>query len=381
MHEWKESRRQRGTGRQRRRRRCERQVRIAAVAFLRWCRGRGVSGEEVSQRLGVQRATLRRWECQWRHDRMGLRSRGRPPDRVDREVRRSILAVLGLMGPELGLPTLRKIFPQVARSELIELQRHCRFVFRRRHRWLVHVLEWTRAGAVWAMDFADPPAPIDRLYRKLFCVRDLASGKQLLALPCPDKSTRTVLVALEALARWLEMPLVLKCDNESSFCAHELKAWARDKGVLLLFSPEAMPSYNGSIEAGIGSIKTRAHYEAARQGRPGEWTCDDVEAAVQQANTTARPHGHLGPTPQETWNDRMPLGQAERELFGRTYRRCRARECTERGLPWGQQLQHREQASVDRVAIGRALIEHGFLLVRRKRISLPIRRQKVNKIS
>jgi hypothetical protein len=41
----------------------------------------------------------------------------------------------------------------------------------------------------------------------------------------------------------------------------------------------------------------------------------------------------------------------------------------------------REQASVDRVAIGRSLIEHGFLLVRRKRISLPIRRQRVNKIS
>jgi transposase InsO family protein len=296
-------------------------------------------------------------------------------------MRRTILAVLGLMGPEVGLPTLRAIFPRVARSELIDLQRHCRFVFRRRHRWLVHVLKWTRAGVVWAMDFADPPATIDGLYRKLFCVRDLASGKQLLALPCPDKSTRTVLMALEALARWLDLPLVLKCDNEASFCAHALKGWAREKGVLLLFSPEAMPSYNGSIEAGIGSIKTRTHYEAARHGRPGEWTCDDVEAAVQQANTTARPRGRSGPTPKEIWNERMPLGQPERELFWRTYRQRYARECTQRGLHWGQRLQHREQASIDRVAIGRSLIEHGFLLVRRKRISLPIRRRKVKKIS
>jgi hypothetical protein len=285
------------------------------------------------------------------------------------------------MGPEVGLPTLRNLFPHVARAELIELQRHCRFTFRRRHRWLVHVLEWTRAGAVWAMDFADPPAPIDGLYRKLFCVRDLASGKQLLVLPCPDKSTRTALTALKAIARWLGLPLVLKCDNDKCFRAHELTAWAREKKVSLLFSPEAMPSYNGSIEAGIGSIKTRTHYEAARQGRPGEWTCDDVEAALQQANTTARPHGRYGPTPQEAWNDRMPLGQAEREMFWRTYRRRYAQECTERGLPWGQQLQHREQASIDRVAIGRSLIEYGFLLVRRRRITLPIRRRRVKKIS
>ena len=192
-----------------------------------------------------------------------------------------------------------------------------------------------------------------------------------MALPCTDKSAAVALAALKALARWCGVPLVLKCDNEGAFRSEEMKAWARQHGVMLLFSPPGTPEYNGSIEAGIGSIKTRAHYEAVRQGRPGEWTCDDVEAAVQQANTTARPHGPRGPTPLEMWTDRMPIGEAEREMFQRTYRRRYGQECAERGIPWGVRLQHWEQASIDRVAISRALIEHGFLLFRRKRVSLP----------
>jgi hypothetical protein len=37
-------------------------------------------------------------------------------------------------------------------------------------------------------------------------------------------------------------------------------------------------------EAGIGGLQTRAHCEAARRDRPGEWTCDDVLAAQLSAN-------------------------------------------------------------------------------------------------
>lgn len=379
---WKSSRpRRRGPRRQRRRRRCEREVRVAAVALARWCRRRGIGREQVATKLGLRSSTLWRWERRWRKDRMGWRPLGRPPEQVEREVRQSILALFGVLGPGVGLPTLRAIFPEVARSELIELQRHCRHVYRHRRKWMVHVLQWTRPGSVWAMDFSDPPLPIDGLYRKVFCVRDLPSGCQLLGLPCPDKGAQVVIQALEALQRWCGLPLVLKCDNEAVFRSDEVQAWAKEHGALLLFSPVGTPEYNGSIEAGIGSIKPRAHHEAARHGRPGEWTCDDVEAAVQQANETARPKGRFGPTPKETWDERMPLGGAEREMFHRTYRRCYAQECSERGLPWGQKLQHYEKASVDRVAIGRTLIEHGFLLIRRKRVSLPIRHRRVKKIS
>ena len=49
---------------------------------------------------------------------------------------------------------------------------------------------------------------------------------------------------------------------------HCLGRW----GVWSLYSPERTPSYNGSVEAGIGSISVRAHYQSARADRPGDWT-------------------------------------------------------------------------------------------------------------
>src|SRR5262249_49055184 len=61
-----------------------------------------------------------------------------------------------------------------------------------------------------------------------------------------------------------------------------------------LFSPPAWPQYNGSCEAGIGSIRTRTHHQSARRGFPGQWTCDDMEAARLQANELARPWGLTG---------------------------------------------------------------------------------------
>jgi hypothetical protein len=45
------------------------------------------------------------------------------------------------------------------------------------------------------------------------------------------------------------------------------------------------------------------------------------------------------------------------------------------------QLQHREETSIDRVAISRALIELGFLLIRRRRITPPISILRQRKIS
>jgi transposase InsO family protein len=312
---------------------------------------------------------------------MAILPRGRPQQRVDPDLRRAILAMLDLMGPQVGLPTLRHLFPDASRGELLDLQRRYRRFCRHRDRCLRHVLEWTRPGTVWAMDFTEPPAPIDAVYDQVFCVRDLASGKQLMGLPCPGKSARVVVSTLTALSRWLGCPLVLKCDNDAVFTAGEFAAWARDTRVLLLFSPEHTPAYNGAIEAGIGSLQTRAQHAAVRHGRPGEWTCDDVEAAVRQANETARPWGRNGPTPDEAWRHRLPLPNEEREQFLATYRRRYARECIERGVPWGVHLQHREKASIDRVAISRALIDHGFLFIRRRRIAPPISRARADRIS
>src|SRR5262249_61038475 len=115
---------------------------------------------------------------------MAPRPRGRPVEALDRETRPGILSMFSLMGPHATLTALRDLFPSVARGTLENLLERCRRVWRRKSRWLVHTLRWTRPGSVWAMDFTEPPAPIDGEYRYLLLIRDLASGRQLLALPC-----------------------------------------------------------------------------------------------------------------------------------------------------------------------------------------------------
>jgi hypothetical protein len=77
-------------------------------------------------------------------------------------------------------------------------------------------------------------------------------------------------------------------------------------------------------EAGIGGLQTRAHCEAARHDRPGEWTCDDVYAAGLLANIDL-----------DRWS----------------------------------------QAAVNGVAIGRACVALGLLQFRRKRFAPPISRK------
>lgn len=381
LKERRAERHRRGPRRQRRRREAERRIRISALVYLRWGVRRGMSLVEVGDRLGIEPATLGVWRQRWKDDRLRPFERGRPIETVDRDQRWSFLAVFGLMGPHVGLPTLQCLFPDIARSAIVELQRRCREIYRRKAAWVVHALRWTRAGSVWAIDFADPPAAIEGMYKKLFVVRDLASGYVLLAIPTMGESASLVVRILASLFKWLGKPLVLKCDNGGPFVAEEVQHFLEREGVHLLYSPEGTPSYNGSVEAGIGSIKVRAFWQAALHDRPGEWTCDDIEAAVRQANETGRPHGIGAPTPKESWLWRLPIADTQRRCFDEACAGFTNEEYTQRGwLPMAR-LQHREQASITRVAISRALIELGFLLVRRRRITPPVSVFRQRKIS
>jgi len=56
-----------------------------------------------------------------------------------------------------------------------------------------------------------------------------------------------------------------------------------------LLSPPRAPRYNGTVEAGFGSLRTRVYYKAARQGRVGYWTSDDLEAAHGLSNCAVPP--------------------------------------------------------------------------------------------
>jgi len=354
---------------------------MSALAFLRWAERHGARSVYVADRLGVEPSTLRRWEERWDEDQLAIHSRGRPVEHVDRWIRYAILAVFSLMGPHVGLPTLQALFPEVARAELVDLQRRYRRVFRRRRSWLVYALRWTRAGAVWALDFTEPPQPIDGLYGYVLAVRDLGSGQMLLALPTTGKDADLVARMLEVLFRWHGAPLVLKCDNDGPFVAEPVQVLAARHQVRILYSPPGTPSYNGSVEAGIGSLKVRALYEAARHDRPEHWTCDDIEAAREQANRTARPQGPSEPTPHERWLARPELTPGERRAFGEAYVHWATQEYTRLGLLPMDKLQHWDQAAIDRVALTRALIEEGFLLIRRRRIRPPVSLFRTRKIS
>jgi transposase InsO family protein len=276
------------------------------------------------------------------------------------------------MGPRLGLPSLRRMFPQVARAELIDLQRRYRRWWRRHHRRLVHRLIWSRPGSVWAADFSHPPAPIDGGFRRLLAVRDLASGMVLEAAPAPDEAACTARAVLDELVRAHGAPLVLKTDNGSAFIATELKRWAAYRGVLQMYSPPALPSYNGSIEAGIGALKARIRFQVRDPDAAPTWSADDVEAARCQANTLSRPWGWRGPTPAERWEHRTPLTETERTACRREYERMAQKEQQKRQIDAGAILSHRQQSSIDRVAIRRMLTEKGFLFFRRSRISPPV---------
>lgn len=217
---------------------------------------------------------------------------------------------------------------------------------------LIHVVRWHKAGSVWAMDYTQPPAPIDGVFSNILAVRDLASGKQLLSLPTEDQSSETTCRALEALFREHGAPLVLKSDNGPSFVSVDLAICLRPWAVHLLLSPIRCPSYNGACEAGIGGLKTRAHHVAARNGRAGHWSCEDVETARLLGNSVPRGPARL--TADERWSNRTPIRPTDRALLADAI----ALYCS--------------HGDDDRIATRKAMEDLGLISFRRRRIALPI---------
>jgi transposase InsO family protein len=313
--------RRRGSTWQQPRRRLEQAVRLEAVAFRHWVAARGLNRIESAACLGLSVRTLREWEDASAPVSLALALRGRPVVRSERAQRTEVLGLLESVGPGVGLAVLAGQFPEMPRAELADLLRRYRRVWQRRHPQALHVLHWQRPGAVWAMDYAQPPLPLEEGFTDLLAVRDLASGQQLLWLPVAEATAAATVAALVWLFSLYGAPLVLKMDNGSPFVAAAARALLAQWQVLPLYSPPGLPQYNGAIEAGIGALKGRTHYQAARGGHPGQWTLADAEAARQEANTLGRPWGAHAPTPAERWAARQRLTAAERSVFAATVAR------------------------------------------------------------
>jgi transposase-like protein len=364
-----------GTAGQQARRDIERLVRRRAVAITDQLIERGDSLVEAAQRLGLCPRTLRYWRrtCRTPTPAPAL---GRPLAVCDATQQQAVHSWLDEIGPGVGMPTLRAHFNDLARAEL-DAQLHAyRRVWREANRRTLHMLEWTRPGVVWAMDFAHAPHLIEGVYPYLLAVRDLASGQQLLWQPVHACTAEVVLAELPLLFALHGAPWVLKMDNGSAFIADLVRWYLHRAGVHPLYSPPYTPEYNGAIEASIGSLKTRTERHCLQAGHPGVCTSADTEAARTEANTTARPRRLHGSTPQQTWDARTPLTADERAHFDATLAPYRAEERTHRGWSADLSLTRAQQAALDRVALRRALVALDLLLFRRRRILPRITRPK-----
>jgi transposase InsO family protein len=350
----------------------EQDIRAEAVDCYKALRARGQAPAECSRLLRLPLRTLRFWESARRAATIALAPVGRPAVRAPLAVRQALLAHLRLTGPGIGVPSLAAAFPDVPRRELADFVARYRAVCRPRHRAWQRVLHWQTPGRVWAADFtlaAGAPWP------GVLAVRDLASGLMLAWQPLPAMTEAVTAAALAALFTRYGAPLVLKMDNGSAFRAALLQGSLEQSGVIPLYAPPACPGYNGAIEAAIGSLKKRTEDEARRHGGC-RWEPADLAAARAAANA-GHPRRLNGRTPTAVWDARTPAAPLERVVFTLTVERERFRVRTELGIDPDEPLDHWRQSAVDRQAIERALVEHGYLLFTRRRLPLTIQRRKV----
>jgi transposase InsO family protein len=360
-------RKRRGWPGQRIERELEQMVRRQCVQFRIETAGQGLSRAEAAAWLGLLPRTLRQWEHRYGEDGLPALPRGRPVARSPVPVRQEVLAAIREIGPGVGVPTLREHFPLLSRAELADLLVRSRRVYRQRQRRALRVLHWRRPGSVWAIDFSQAPAAIEGDYPYLLAVRDLASKYTLLWQPVCETTAEVTVAALSALFAVFGAPLLLKADNGPPFHAEATTSFLAALQVQVLFSPAYTPRYNGAIEAGIGSLKTRTHQQVARHGCAA-WTCDDVEAARAEANTLVYPFGENGPTPDEWWRQRQRVTDEERRRFDETLTAKRAEMEREQASATEGASSNRTKAKRQREAISRALVDLGYLEYTTRRI-------------
>ncbi len=335
---------------------------------------------DVADLFHVAGRTLRQW-CHDLLDRLRPACPlGRPRLRSPRDQRNEVIHFLDEFGPGLGVPTLRDCFPTMSRAELDEMHKRYRLVWRERHRVPLRVLHWPVAGRVWAIDYTQPPQPINGAFDSLLAVRDLATGLQLLWQPVEAATGDHAARALESLFATYGPPLVLKSDNGSHFTGAAVQDLLHGFQVECLFSPPHWPRYNGAIEAGIGALKERTEARAARAGHPGYWTWDDTSGALLEANTLSL-NGSNGTSPDQAWQQRTPIPIYERDAFSASVQAHLAAEKREQSPCEAATNGVWSEREMARKAIRLTLEERGYLHYTRRRILPPIPRPKVARIS
>ena len=346
---------------QRERRGLERALKLSVLALVQSSRE---TLPEIARELELCPATVRGWRRAWQKHRLRLVQRGRPRKAMSPETLQYLASISDEPYTRISVAQLHRHCPDASRRGLQEWWNQLRL----RQKLNQHRLEWRGVGHVWAMDFTYTPQPIEQRYPYVLAVRDLASGNNLLALACERMEDPQVTAALSALFNSHGAPLVLKHDG--GFKGLQIQTLLEQENVTALLSPPHTPRYNGSIEAGIGALKTRTHHIAAGMGHPEYWTCDDLEAARLQGNQTPN---RSGLTPEARWSERIKITAEDRAGFTLLVRQMEANiRCDWKRPMESERTTQQERTSARRLAVGRALETHGSLHVHRRRLTPPL---------
>ncbi len=120
-------------------------------------------------------------------------------------------------------------------------------------------------------------------------------------------------------------------------------------------------------------------WKAALSGRPKVWNREDLEAVRVEANEL--PRGPGIPSAGDVWRSRPAITPELRAAFRASVAAEEARDRSAFGLSPGTVGAPRLEGEIQRTAIRRALVAHGILRFRRRRIPLPKRLLKRAKIS
>jgi len=358
----------RGFERQRPRRELEVNAQEQAARLTERLRRRGTPHGEIARRLWVTESRLGDWRARLRQKRLCATARGRPPRRLSPLEQEAVQTVLDLVGPSIGLPSLRSIFPRLAKRELRYQLRRFRKTFREDNRRVVHALRWTQPGRVWAIDFKEPPTPVDGVFPQVASVCDVASGKHLEWLPVRHADADTVHDLLLKLFVEHGVPLVIKMDNAGCFRSPKVHALLEKHGVWWLHSPPYAPTYNGSVEAGIGALSAYTFWQSSRNDRPAHWTCDDIRIARKLANALSHPEGRANGSLNERWEQRSPIDDNERKHFRGLVSDRYNQLWNAETKHLGRELEACEKSVVERTAVALALRDGGLLSTRKRRI-------------
>jgi transposase InsO family protein len=333
--------------------------------------GRGLKRVVAAAAMAIPLRTLQKWEKDEVETGLELRPLGRRPLRGSVKERNKALKTLVDNGPCVGVPTLMKLHPELCREELADIKKRYVRILEKRYKPVIRKLTWTRPGTVWAMDFTEPPNPMEEIFEQILLVEDLASGLPIDVTCLPGKTSRVVAAVLRNLFEQHGAPLVLKADNDSCFRSWRVRKVLEEWNVFLLLSPPRSPWYNGAVEHCIGDLKRFALYRALRDGRPSHWRCDDVSGASEFMRCVVRADGR---TRKETFDERKSLTLDERIRFLCTYDRKERRARAKLGLDPYEKLGPGARSKVDRLALEWALVECGYLFFRSRRIS-PVKKK------